>query len=386
MNTQRLNPALLSSMLETINCEPMGKKIMHAKGEVYTFLLQSLTITQLQILKQELVSVGGDLATPREAILCEPKSYNALLIATKSQLLRVIDKCAMQPFGLKALAKTLASHLNAKQYKPRLMAIINLTPDSFHADSRHSPQEAIAKIQNLIAMQAPLIDIGAASSRPGSELIDYKVEIERLSEVCAYIKHHQLYKHTTFSIDTYNPQTADFALDSGFRIVNDVSGLADEKMFEVIGAFGADVVLMHSKGTPKNMAQLTEYSDLFGEIDMFFERKIAKLRDCGAGEIILDIGFGFAKSITQNLSLIQHLSHFKHFGLELLVGASNKSIIGAITHQDNTANRLSGTLSLHLLALQNGASILRVHNYQEHLDMLRVYEALSQEISSTKEY
>ena len=377
MKTQLIHQSTLKTTLESIGVQECGQKIMQKKGEIFLFLLKDLKITHLQILKQELLSVGGDLATPKEAILGKDRFYNALIIATKSQLLRVIEKCKIQPFGLKNLANTLASHLKPYHFTPRLMQIINLTPDSFYKDSRHTPKQAIQKIESLIETGANLFDIGAASSRPGSELVDYKIEIERLKELCLHIKKHNLYKKAQFSIDTYNPQTADFALDSGFSIINDVSGISNPQMFDVIKNFEADVILMHSKGTPKTMTQMTDYEDFFYEMDCFFEEKIEILRTHNARNIILDIGFGFAKTDNQNLSLIQNLAHFKHFGLELLVGASNKSTIGTITNQSDSNTRLSGTLTLHLIALQNGASILRVHNYKEHLDMLKIYQALN---------
>ncbi len=379
MQLSRLNPSSLQNALDSIGCEHAGHKIMQKKGKIYIFSVKHIPLQALHILKQELLSTGGDLATPKEAILCQEGFYNAIIIATKSQLLRVIDKCRIQPFGLKKLANMLQSHLQTNTHDPKLMPIINLTPDSFHKDSRFSPKQAISHIQSLIEQGAEFIDIGAASSRPGSELIDSSVEIGRLQEVCHFISTHKLYKQTQFSIDTYNPKTAAFALESGFAIINDVSGLDNQEMFDVIRDFGAKVVLMHSKGTPKNMAQLTDYTDLFYEIDCFFEDKISKLQSYNAQEIILDIGFGFAKNVDQNLSLIKHLSHFRHFGLELLVGASNKSTIGAITQEQDTKDRLSGTLSLHLVALLNGANMLRVHDYRAHVDMLRIYKALCDE-------
>lgn len=438
---KRVLPAFLDDALESIACEKMGARIMRTKGEMLLFIVENLSISALMILKQELLSAGGDLATPREAILCERKKYRALVIATKAQLARVIEKCKIQPFGLRALALTLESHVDsafAKRAKyqafeilestnqshaknaesknqesknaesaldsasksaqqhatqkntsqkyttnddyiyraPLIMPIINLTPDSFHAPSRKSSAQAIESIESLITQGATLIDIGAASSRPGSELIDYSEEIARIKEVCAFIKKEKLYKKACFSIDTYNPECADYALDSGFEMVNDVSGISNKQMFKVIERYRAQVVLMHSRGTPKDMARLTSYDDLILDIDAFFAEKIARLQDAKASAIILDIGFGFAKDVRQNLALIQNLEHFKHFSLPLLVGASNKSTIGEITGQKATQDRLSGTLALHLIALQNGANIIRAHDFVAHRDMLRIYEAL----------
>lgn len=423
MRCTRIAPAFLHPALESIGCDNSGAHIMGKKGEILLFLLRDLRPEQLHILKQELISVGGDLATPREAILGKNAPYSALVIATKSQLERVIAKCKSQPFGLKALSQLLRDHLrhdmdsrldsrvasliesnylkstcldsgrlkstpkgscpesNAKssaaesKNSPLIMPIINLTPDSFYAPSRHTSARAIESIATLIEQGAELIDIGAASSRPGSALLDSATEIARLRDVCEFIKCENLKSRACFSIDTYNAKTAAFALEAGFSIINDVSALHDPSMIDVVRDFGADVILMHTRGTPENMSQLTDYAHLISEIDEFFASKLELLESNNAGEVILDIGFGFAKNTAQNLALIQHLAHFKHFGKRLLVGASQKRSIGEILG-DPDRERLSGTLALHLLALQAGADIIRAHHFAEHRDMLLVFQAL----------
>lgn len=376
---ERVNINLLPKWLSKIGTEKMGAKIMQKKGEVLAFSLQDLSLPALNILKQEALSAGGDLATPREAILGEQKLYNALLIATHTQLEKIIYKCKIQPFGLKQVAKKLQSHIITKP-NPRkiIMPIINITPDSFYADSRHSSKNAIESIISLIDSGATLIDIGAASSRPGSELINPSEEKKRLKEVCEFIKRENLAKKVSFSIDTYNAEVADFALKHDFAMINDVSGIKNKKMLEVIAHYHAQVVLMHTKGTPKDMANLSKYTYLISEVDEFFARKICELEAHKASRIVLDIGFGFAKTHTQNLALIQNLAHFKHFGYEILVGASRKSTIGAITSRQSPSERLSGSLALHLLALQNGADIIRTHDFAEHIDMLKILSAFNE--------
>lgn len=378
---ERVNEAFLSQLLAKIGTEKMGAKIMQKKGEITTFVLKDLSLPALNILKQEALSAGGDLATPKEAILGKQQSYNALLIATKTQLEKIIYKCKIQPFGLKKIANKLESHIATKSSQIHnlknkiIMPIINITPDSFYADSRHSTKQAIDSIIALVESGATLIDIGAASSRPNSELIEPNEEKKRLKEVCAFIKRENLAKKASFSIDTYNASVADFALDSGFVMINDVSGISNKKMLEVIKSYQAQVVLMHTKGTPKNMQNLSYYENLISEIDEFFAHKIEELESHKASRIVLDIGFGFAKTHSQNLVLIQNLAHFKHFGREILIGASRKSTIGEITHRQNPRERLSGSLALHLLALQNGADIIRTHDFSEHIDMLRIFNA-----------
>lgn len=384
VSIKRINPHTLYNEIQKIGSDEAGLKIMVKKGEILSFYISSLPIAAVNILKQEALSVGGDFATPRECILAKETHYDGILIATKSQLERIAKKCQIQPFGLKVIASKIIEHLrnNSNSYSSldtqvtsNIMAIINITPDSFFAPSRHNIQESIDKIHNLINGGIQLIDIGAASSRPGSDVIDAKEEIERLKEIALYIKSQDLGQKTTFSIDTYNPLTADFALSCGFKIINDVSGLADPDMLEVASKHNARVILMHTQGTPKDMQELTDYEDMFAQMDDFFATKIDRLKSCGIDDIILDVGIGFAKKQLQNLALINHLTHFKHFGYPLLVGASRKSVIGNIVNKPPT-ERLSGTLTLHLLAFQNGADILRVHDVEEHIDLLKVYQAI----------
>lgn len=379
---RRINPHTLNSEIKKIGSDEAGLKIMLKKGEIFTFHISSLSIAAVNILKQEALSVGGDFATSRECILGKESHYDGILIATKSQLERIAKKCQIQPFGLKVIASKILEHLKNDsssslntQITSNIMAIINITPDSFFAPSRHNAQESIDKIHNLINNGIKFIDIGAASSRPGSDLIDAKEEVERVSEIALYIKNQNLSQKATFSIDTYNPLTADFALSCGFKIINDVSGLADPDMLKVASKHDAKVILMHTQGTPKDMQELTDYEDMFAQMDDFFIAKIDCLKSCGIDDIILDVGIGFAKNQFQNLALINHLAHFKHFGYPLLVGASRKSVVGNIINKP-PIERLSGTLALHLLAFQNGADILRVHDVEEHIDLLKVYQAI----------
>ncbi|PAF48468.1 dihydropteroate synthase [Helicobacter sp. 12S02634-8] len=378
MFVKQIHLNALPQALKQIQSDLHGQKIMQKKGELLLFEIQNLPMSAVMILKQEALSAGGDFATPKKCILAKETHYNGILIATQSQLEKIISKCKLQPFGLKALAQTLTTHL--KHHKPSwdiptIMAIVNITPDSFFSPSRHDTQSGIDRIYTLIEKGFELIDIGAASSRPGSELIEPSVEIARLQGVMEEIHTQKLFEKVTFSIDTYNPKTADFALSHGVKIINDISGYHHPDMAKVTATYGATAILMHSKGTPQTMQQMTDYTDLFAEIDTFFTHKIQWLQSFGIQNIILDIGFGFAKNQAQNLSLIKHLKHFSHFGFPLLVGASRKHTIGLITQRE-AQDRLAGTLALHLIALQNGANILRVHDEDAHLDMLKVYQAL----------
>lgn len=380
MFLKRIHPDSLKQAIKNIGSDLQGQKIMDKKGEIILFEVKHLSLSGAMILKQEALSAGGDFATPRECILAKKPYYDGILIATRTQLEKIILKCKMQPFGLKELANTISIHLKNEHLSwdfPKIMAILNITPDSFFTGSRHTPKSAIERIYNLIEKGVEIIDVGAASSKPGSDLIDFAEEKRRLEAVVKEIYAQNLFKKATFSIDTYNPQTADFALANGFKIINDISGYHHPDMAKITAQYRAIAVLMHSKGTPKTMQQLTDYSDLFEELETFFEQKIKWLKSFGIEDIILDIGFGFAKNQDQNLSLIKHLKHFSHFGYPILVGASRKNTIGILTQRE-VQDRLAGTLALHLIALQNGANILRVHDVDEHLDILKIYQALKE--------
>lgn len=376
MNIQRLNFTHLLQAIAEIDADPIGQKIMSKKAEIFVFEIRDLSFEAINILKQEAISVGGDCATPRGMIKHQGEKH-ALLFANRSQLERIIAKLRIQPFKLQELGTALSTHLSTQPNLPKqIMAIVNVTPDSFYEESRCDASNAIQRIYSLIEKKVDIIDIGAASSRPGSELSHPEIEIKRLMPILEEIKSHSLYKQTTFSIDTYNPQTADFALSHGIRIINDVSGLANSQMIHIATQHKAKVILMHTKGTPKDMQTLTNtYNHLFYDIDTFFTHKIQALRESGVEDIILDVGFGFAKDSMQNLALIKHLDHFKHFGLPLLVGASRKNTIGQITGRE-AQDRLAGSIAIHLFALQNGAQILRVHDEDEHIDAIRIYEAM----------
>lgn len=375
---QRINPSSLGREFRKIGVDEVGVGIMEKKSHDYLFHLYDLPLSALHILKQEAISVGADLATPKEAILCQSKSYEAILLGNHSQMLRLVQKLSAQPFGLKHIAQTLKSHIQAKPtQEPKIMAILNITPDSFYEGSRFGVEEAIAKIEEYIHLGVQIIDIGGASSRPGSALISPSEEMERLGGLFEEIAKRGLGEKIKLSIDTYNYQTAQYALSSGFKILNDILGFSDERMLEVCAKYKAEAVLMHSRGVPQTMQTLTYYSSLFAEIDTFFTQKIEQMRAFGIEEIVLDIGFGFAKELEHNLALIRDLRHFTHFNLPILVGASRKNTIGLLT-QRSIEERLSGTLAIHQIALENGAEILRVHDVAEHLDMIKIIQALKE--------
>lgn len=366
--------------LSRLCCESAGVEIMAQKAEILYFEIFALKTPAALILKQEALSLGAELALPKDAILGKVERVDALLIVSLRVLPVLLQKIANQPFGLRALAATLQTHYAAAMKMPsppKIMGVINLTPDSFYVQSRVCPHDAIDKISAMIRDGADIIDIGAASSRPGSGWIDPNEERARVVDVFTEIRTQNLAKEAIFSIDSYTPEIVALALESGFSIINDINGMRDPQMRALAAQSTASVVLMHIVGSPETMQHNPHYAHVLCEVDSFFEQQIAQLRDDGfGGEIILDVGIGFGKRVQDNLDLIAGLTHFAHHQMPLLVGASRKSLIGTICGDVPAESRLAGTLALHLCAVRKGAGIIRCHDVKEHKQAFAIEQAL----------
>lgn len=363
--------------LKNLGCDTRGYQILRKKNKTFCFSIQSLKAPAANILKQESLAVGADFALPKDAILYEREFYDGILMLNLSQSKALLKKLKLQPFGLKKVAQDLESHLRFHSLEPKIMGIINITPDSFYRDSRKSTKEAEAKILEMLQEGVSIIDIGAASTRPGSAWVSEEEEHARLKELLHFIKQERIDEKITLSIDTYTSSVASKCLDYGFRIVNDITGFTKEAMLQAVRGYDCECVVMHMQGNPKEMQKNPHYQNLFLEIDTFFKERIESLQKCGISKIILDIGIGFGKTLEHNCALIKHLGHFLHFGYPLLVGASRKSMIDKIT-PCAVEERLSGTLAIHLESLKNGASIIRCHDTKEHLQALKVWRALQE--------
>lgn len=413
----------LNSALDSLGATAFARICAEQKARIFIFHICDIKLSAALILKQESISAGGDFITPKELILGEQKLYSGVLIATALQLEKIIAKCAIQPFGLKKLGANLKEHLNGEMRRidlreshldsrdssdshldsresstdsstssadsrkfgesknppsPQIMGIINITEDSFYAPSRvNSIDKILQKIEAMINEGVAMIDIGAASSRPNSERIAPNVELERLREPIEAIFSAGFTQRAIFSIDSYNYECTEFCAKRGFRIINDIEGLRDMRLAELALNNDKKIVLMHNSWLfpPSNQSQ--KNCDIIHAVDEFFAQRLEMLDKLGIKKekIILDIGFGFGKNDAENIALIRNLAHFKHFGCEILVGASMKRSIGAITGRD-TLGRGFGTLALHQIALDNGADIIRCHDFSAHIDMLKVWNAL----------
>lgn len=361
--------------LKQIQCDEMGYKILKDKTKVFGFYIYGLKTPAAQILKQESLACGGDFALPKDAILYKQESYNGILMVTKSQSKALLKKLKIQPFGLKEVAKSLEEHLNLVDFPTQIMGIINATPDSFYQDSRKDSKEAQERILEMIQEGIDIIDIGGASTKPGSAWITEQEEMNRIKPIVEFIAANALYQKVKFSIDTYTPKVARYCLENGFGMVNDITGFSNPKMLEAVCGYDCECVVMHMQGNPKEMQKNPQYENLFLEIDSFFKERIEALRKCNIQKIILDVGIGFGKTLEHNCELIKNLRHFKHFGMPLLVGASRKSMIDKIV-STKVEERLAGTLAIHLEALKNGANIIRCHDTKEHIQATKVWGAL----------
>ena len=258
--------------------------------------------------------------------------------------------------------------------KPLVMGIINATPDSFYGGSRfNTVDDIIAKAEKMLNDGAGIIDIGGQSTRPGSELISADEEMERVVPAINAIANK--FPKAFISVDTFYSKVALAAVDAGATIVNDISaGTIDTKMIETVARLKVPYILMHMKGTPQNMQQNALYKNVNREVLDFFIAKTAELKNAGIVDIIIDPGFGFAKTIDHNFELLKNLSVFKMLDKAIMIGISRKSSIYK-TLGINAEDALNGTTALNTIGLMNGASILRVHDVKEASQVVKLFSA-----------
>ncbi|MEA3554003.1 MAG: dihydropteroate synthase [Campylobacterota bacterium] len=362
-------------LFKKIGSDTSGAKIMSKKTNSHLLYIKDLHVGAGNILKQDALSVGADLAVPMGTILAKDKYIDAILIGTTKQFEQLSKKELAQPFGLKGLAKELKSFVNTTKYPTKIMGVINANDDSFFSQSRFCGQSAIDATLKMIENGANIIDIGAVSSRPGSVAVSANEELRRIKPICDAIKQNKLYEKAIFSIDSYTPSVIEYALKSGFKIVNDITGLQNDEVAKITAKYDASIVIMHMQNDPSNMQNNPNYENIIIDIDNFFKQRIQKAKDFGIKDIILDIGIGFGKTLEHNLILLKNMEHFKHFGCEILIGASRKSMIDKIVPA-KTEDRLPGTLAIHLDSIKRGASIVRCHDVKEHYQAIKVQERI----------
>ena len=376
MQTYKISINDTKKFYENLGCDSGGISILSKKSKLHTLYIKNMHVGAANILKQDALSIGADLAVPSGVIIAKDKFVDAVLIGTTKHFETLSRKELAQPFGLKELAKSLKDYVKEQNFKTKIMGVLNANEDSFFKNSRFDNSQANLRIEKMIEDGANIIDIGAVSSRPGSIAVSEDVELQRVKDIVDTIYKNKYYEKVDFSIDSYAPKVIDYVLNHGFKIVNDITGLQNNEVCEIAAKYDAQVVIMHMQNNPTNMQQEPFYKNVILEIDEYLKNQIEKAQSFRIKDIVLDVGIGFGKTLEHNLLLLKNLDHFKHFGYELLIGASRKSMIDKIIPTP-IEDRLSGTLAIHLESIKNGASIIRCHDVKEHFQAIKVYEAIN---------
>ncbi|MCX8173126.1 MAG: dihydropteroate synthase [Thermoplasmata archaeon] len=381
----------LADVFGKIGVHPEGIEILRRKAETYRIYVSGINPTCANIIKQEMLAAGGDAAIPMEAITGKGGNCDVVLLGTEKCLKIFLGKLRKQPFNLSALATQIERMLEARRNAlngtwktskrilkteiPLIMGILNITPDSFSDGGCFlKPERAIERAKQMIQEGADIIDVGAESTRPGSEPVSAEEEIKRLSAVLDEI----ISLGKPVSVDTYKPEVAKFALERGAEIINDVYGLRREGMAEVVARYGAGVCIMHMLGEPKTMQENPVYTDLIADIYRFLGERIEFAEGKGIAQerMVIDPGIGFGKTVAQNYEIVARLEEFLSLGCPLLLGTSRKSFIGKVIDVP-PAGRICGTVAINMVALMNGARILRVHDVREHAELVELYKMLA---------
>ena len=365
--------------LKGADVDPYGIQAMLPKMFHLNIVLDGLECRVANIIKQEMLSLGGDAAVARGTVACSVARSDVILMGTLKQMQRFAEKISAQPFGLGAISERLREILKnvfADSFllrTPRreiilgertlIMGIINVTPDSFSDGGRFdSPEKAVEEGIRMAEEGADILDIGGESTRPGSDPVSPEEEMRRVIPV---IRALALRTDLPLSVDTMKASVARKALAEGAEIVNDVSAMgSDEAMAKVVADTGAAVVLMHMRGMPKSMqAGDLAYHSLRGEIIAYLRKGIERAGDVGIDptQIMVDPGLGFGKTAADNMRLIRYLREFRILGRPVLVGASRKAFIGRVTG-GTPVERDEGTAAAVTAAILNGGQVIRVHD------------------------
>lgn len=369
--------------------DPVGIELMTPKQFHHNLKIEALTPAQANILKQDVLSVGGEAAVSRGVVSCEVARTGCILSGTSKQLLLLIEKLRSQPHGLSALAEELgralenidARHLHFRARtrdwtlgaKTLVIGILNVTPDSFFDGGLYS--DAATAVDRGIEMAsegADIIDVGGESSRPGAEPAEAAEELERVMPVVEGL----VGVGISVSIDTTKSQVAERALSAGAEMVNDISALgSDPEMAGVVARHGAAVVLMHMRGTPRTMQDDVTYTDMMAEIFAYLSARVdcATARGIDREKIVIDPGIGFGKSPEANLEILRRLGELKSLGAAVLVGTSRKSFIGKTLGLE-ISERLSASLAAATAAVAGGAHMVRVHDVKESVRAVRMMD------------
>lgn len=395
MRLQVLELKDLSAIVEelrSLKVHPGGIDIMAPKGILRIIKVKGIDSAALNILKQEMLSVGGDCAIPWDAFVNRRRLSEGVILGTQAQIDRLCEKLGEQPFDLPELGRRIRALqinyekddfvLSAGKYRLSLgerayiMGILNVAPDSFFDGGIYSDKDkAVEHAIEMESQGADIIDIGGESTRPGAKAISAKAESERVIPVIKILAKRL---RIPISIDTSKSQVAQKALDCGAVVVNDVTGLRkDPNLVKLAKKYKAAIILMHMKGTPRTMQKNPQYKSLIYEITEGLRTSIRIAKEAAIADdaIVIDPGIGFGKTTLHNLKILKRLREFKSLGYPVLVGPSRKSFIGKILGLE-AGERIAGTAASVAVAIQNGANIVRVHDVRQMREVARLTDAI----------
>lgn len=391
------NQSQARAELKKIGVDEVSVPMMAPKMQYLVFKLKNVDVRAANLMKQEMLSKGGEAAVAKWSAGFTKPTTDILLMGSLKHYRLMLKKIKLQPFGMKEIGKELENVLEnytekkinkwtirGKELvignkKTLIMGILNVTPDSF-SDAGQFFNHQIA-VEQAIAMHkagADIIDIGGESTRPGAEPVALEEELNRVIPVIEKLR--QL-SDVAISIDTQKSRVASEAIDRGADIVNDVSALRnDAGMAEMVAKKGVPLIIMHMKGTPGTMQQNPIYEDFIAELTAFFNERIVYAEKAGVNKsnIAVDPGFGFGKTVDHNLEMLRRLEEFKSLGLPIVIGTSRKSTIGAVLDIP-VEERVEGTAATVAIAVANGADIVRVHDVMEISRVVRMTDAIVRE-------
>jgi dihydropteroate synthase len=380
-------------LFKQIGVDPYGIDAMVSKTININILIEDQPCKIANIIKQEMLSVGGDAAVARGSVSCSVPASDILIMGTLKQILALVKKIEKQPFGLNLIAgnildilknitkneyvlKTFRREINLGR-KTLIMGILNITPDSFSDGGLfYSQQKAVERGLQMADEGADIIDIGGESTRPGAKSLEASVELKRVLPVIeGLVKQIKI----PLSIDTTKAKVAKLAIVAGAEIVNDISALhGDKTMTKIIRDAGAAVIIMHMRGKPRNMQKGNlVYSNLMGEITDYLKESSEKALKAGIEKdcMVVDPGIGFGKTPEDNYKIIRNLYRLKELGMPVMIGTSRKSFIGRITGGE-PEQRMEGTAATVTAAIMNGCHIVRVHDVAAMKKVAAVTDAI----------
>ena len=363
----------LLNELNTIDFDKSYAPRMVEKFRYKNFKIYGLNAAQANILKQLALSVGADCATPRNTITGNIKNADCILGGSVSQLLKISVRLGVQPFNLRQLGRDIERFVSETEFaKPKIMGILNLTPDSFSDGGLYENfQAAVKQLNTLIEDGADIIDIGAESTKPFSKEVPLAAQLRRIIPILEYVNKNNI--EVPISIDTRNADVAMQCLNTGATAINDVSGLTfDDRMVDVVANYDCPVVIQHSLGTPDVMQENPIYENLMDEIFVDLDKKIKRAISKGVKKenIIVDPGIGFGKTREHNFEILRRIGELQSLGCPVLLGLSRKSILNMPDADNNTKDIY--TVALNTLALERKVDIIRVHNVKLHKQLIEM--------------